>query len=91
MKIAAIISCTLGAKPFRNDATELDDEILFFNSQNFTDDVTMTSLAGAQERSFFATAKLYQMTQLYMMLNGHPRDILGIRFRNSALLHHQLI
>ena len=80
MKIAAIISCTLGAKPFRNDATELDDEILFFNSQNFTDDVTMTSLSGAKERSFFATAKLYQMTQLYMMLNGHPRDQLGKRF-----------
>ena len=79
MKIAAIISCTLGAKPFRNDA-ELDDEILFFNSQNFTDDVTMTSLSGAKERSFFATAKLYQMTQLYMMLNGHPRDQLGNRF-----------
>ena len=80
MKIAAIISCALAAKPFRNDDTELSDAILFINSQNFTDDVTMTSLSGAQERSFFATAKLYQMTQLYLMLNGHPRDILGIRF-----------
>lgn len=83
MKIAAMISCTLGAKPFRN--AEEVNEISLVSSQNFTDDVNMTSLSGAQERSFFTTVKLYQMTQLYMMWNGHPIQLLGMRSRYLIL------
>ena len=81
MKITAIISSTLGAKPFRTADAEATNDISLANPQNFTNDANMPSLSGAQERSFFTTVKLYQMTQLYMMWKGHPIDVLGMRFR----------